>query len=364
MVLEHQDITPHNRIKGQRETHLSRIALGELQVAEILTLDPRRVDGGRGAIDTDHLAALAYHLGEQHARVTGAAADVQHAHARFDAGLLEQAARDRIDKSSLGLQAIELFLGMPERISSARFACAVGMTHGFPFVAAPLRHAKDERRTLRAQPLLDKNRIIQGDAPRLHCRTVDAKAALAFLRDRAQDRWIALCRYGIKRDHDAPAVALVGPHAQGADAKHAADPFILAERAAVSGLHKNVGSKALHLQPDADHLANAGEGLRGDERKRKSVEDSAVHLDDAHSPRAQFTAERGVGDIDYIARGRSHECRGLFRPIRLDERRQIATHVGAFAKREPRETASRSVVADERPATISGEAMPGRIDFS
>jgi len=120
VLLEHENVPTGDGVKGQFEGHLGGVALEKAEsLVSPSDLGPGCSDGGGRAIHADHLAALTNHLREQQARVAGTAADIEHAHSRFDARFAEESPRRRVDQPCLRSQPVQFVRGMAKRIVAA-----------------------------------------------------------------------------------------------------------------------------------------------------------------------------------------------------------------------------------------------------
>src|SRR5262245_54511188 len=83
-------------------------------------------------IDADDPSMGPDQFGAEECNITGATADVEHAHARSDAGFEEKLSSDWIDQSGLHSKPIKLLLGVAKHIGVPTFATrAAGFAHAF-----------------------------------------------------------------------------------------------------------------------------------------------------------------------------------------------------------------------------------------
>ena len=163
-------------------------------------------------------------------------------------------------------------------------------------------------------------------------------------------------RHRVGGDHHAPLVTQVYPHPQPADPQHAADPGVLGEVAA-DRIHEQVGPEPPRRQLGAGQPAQAGQGLRGQQRQGHRVKDSAVLLD--HSDAGpEFGRERGVGHVEFAAGGRAYQRRSGVGPGPFGIKGPVARHLGPFPYGQPGEAAAHLPVPDERPPAITRYAVP------
>jgi len=78
------------------------------------------------------------------------------------------------------------------------------------------------------------------------------------------------------------SVTLIDPHPHVTDPQDGADPAVFGECRSAGCLDQQVGTEALDVEVDVDQRAEAGNGLRRDERERHDVDHAAILLDDAH----------------------------------------------------------------------------------
>ncbi len=128
----------------------------------------------------------------------------------------------------------------------------------------------------------------------------------------------------------------------------------------IGGFDQYVRSEALHGEFRLDERPQMGDGLGGDQGERQGVEDAAILLEDSN-PGAEFRRQLGIRDIERGARRGLNDRRRLVGSARIDERRSIEAQVVSFTQGQPWKPAAHRAVADERPATITGEALPGDI---
>jgi hypothetical protein len=121
--LELQHVSTDDRVERRRHSVGDRIALFEGHI---------RVRAGRGPLTRDRYRprrpihpddgpARPDDLGDKEGDVAATGADIEYPHARANAGIEEQLARDRLDQCRLKCQPPQLGLGMTEYIPGPGF---------------------------------------------------------------------------------------------------------------------------------------------------------------------------------------------------------------------------------------------------
>ena len=103
ICLMDEHIAPHHQVEtGFIDKILDRISLKDsLRISRRECPLLRHRDSIPAAIYADHGAAGSDHFACEHRDITSAAADIEHPHARRDAGLTQQTLSDRPEDSSL-----------------------------------------------------------------------------------------------------------------------------------------------------------------------------------------------------------------------------------------------------------------------
>ena len=118
-----------------------------------------------------------------------------------------------------------------------------------------------------------------------------------------------------------------------------------------------VGPEPPRRQLGAGQPAQAGQGLRGQQRQGHRVKDPAVLLDHADAG-PELGRERGVGHVEFAAGGRPDQRRSGVGPGPFGIKGPVARHLGPFPYGQPGEAAAHLPVPDERPPAITRHAMP------
>jgi hypothetical protein len=102
--LKLQHVPSDDGVESRSECELRRITLAERHVRKLGRPLPSDDDRGWSTVDADYAAFRADELGDEQRNVAPARADVENVHPRFDSGLDEQPARDRLDQRRLNGQ--------------------------------------------------------------------------------------------------------------------------------------------------------------------------------------------------------------------------------------------------------------------
>ena len=84
--------------------------------ADVRGAATRGIDGARRRINHENSPGRSYRLRDEHGDITGAGAEVEHAHSPLDAAFLDQPPNQSFETASLQLKAFELGIGMAEQI--------------------------------------------------------------------------------------------------------------------------------------------------------------------------------------------------------------------------------------------------------
>ncbi|CCV07558.1 hypothetical protein MESS2_600014 [Mesorhizobium metallidurans STM 2683] len=126
---ELQDVAASNCVDGLRQAYLRGITHIERHIVQSERGDPTPGDVERrgGSIHSDNPSRRADQIGKQDGDIASSRTDVEHTHPGSNSRLHEKPSRDRVNQACLGTEALQLQLGMAERIW--HFADCVGTAH-------------------------------------------------------------------------------------------------------------------------------------------------------------------------------------------------------------------------------------------
>src|SRR5689334_11211978 len=118
--------TPNRGVEWLLKWHRARVACNEANVGHchLLRASNGCLDGGRRPIDPDDLTCRPHETRGQKRDIADAAADIQYAHARFEAGVAQESLSERLIDARLEDQSFDFSVGMAKHILPASPLCA------------------------------------------------------------------------------------------------------------------------------------------------------------------------------------------------------------------------------------------------